>query len=297
MPDYRKLIDEEVWDFIDRTNACYPADTATRSVAEQREIYDAMCASFHAGYPEGTVARDERVAGVPVRIYNDDTPVRVVYFHGGGFVVGGLESHDDVCAEISSITGLQVVSVDYRLSPEHDHPAAFDDALAVTEWALGQGEAVLAGDSAGGTLSAAVSGRLGMAVKGQVMIYPGLGGNPDQGSYMEHADAPLLTRDDVKYYMGIRGGKERDASLNPLAGPFEGLPPAVAFAAECDPLYDDCFQYAEAVNAAGGKALAVHDKGLVHGHLRARHTSKRAGESFAAINAAITALSRGEFPA
>ena len=296
MPNYRKMIDEEVWGFIDGINACYPADTATRGVSEQRGLYNAMCERFRADRPADTVTRDTLIGDVATRTYNGETPVKIVYFHGGGFVVGGIESHDDVCAEIAAKTGLQLISVDYRLSPENGHPSAFNDALAVSEWVLGAGEAVLVGDSAGGTLAAAVSGRLGERIKGQVLIYPALGGNLGQGSYVEHAEAPLLTRDEVEYYMGVRGGEADDPTLNPLAGSFEGLPPTVAFAAECDPLRDDCFQYAEAIRSAGGRALAVNDHGLVHGHLRARHTSKRAGESFAAVNKAISDLSRGVFP-
>lgn len=159
--DYARLIDAETWAFIRETETWYPHETATFTIARQREVYDAMCRAFHRGYPEGIAARDEPLGGVPCRIYDPTRPgtVTIVYFHGGGLVVGGLESHDDVCAEICAGTGYRVVSADYRLCPEHRHPAAFDDALAVAYAAaarFGQ-PVVLAGDSQGGNLAATVA--------------------------------------------------------------------------------------------------------------------------------------------
>src|SRR3989338_3742320 len=158
-PDYQTLIDAETWAFIARTDACYPPDTASMGIADQRRIYDGMCRLFHQGYPAGIGAQDSLIAGVPCRSYAGEglakTGPKVLYLHGGGFVVGGLDSHDDVCAEICAETGLTVVAADYRLSPEHDHPAAFDDAMAV---ACSLGEPILlVGDSAGGNLAAAVA--------------------------------------------------------------------------------------------------------------------------------------------
>lgn len=302
MPDYSQLIDAPTWDFIRRTEASYPPDTATMTIAEQRAIYDRMCRVFFRGYPPGVTARDEVLAGVPCRIYPGDPP-RVVYLHGGGYVVGGLDSHDDVCAEIRAETGLTVVAVDYRLSPEHLHPAALQDALAVIRALLARGPVVLAGDSAGGNLAAAASHVLrseGLAPLGQVLIYPGLGGNLDQGSYLTHAHAPMLTRDDVLFYKDIRHGHappEGDATVAPLQdSDFSRLPPTVTFGAECDPLCDDALAYAAAITAAGGRAQAFLERGLVHGYLRARSTVPRAAASFTRITQAIAALARGDWP-
>ncbi|MDG1282175.1 MAG: alpha/beta hydrolase, partial [Pseudorhodobacter sp.] len=131
-PDYQKLIDPEIWSFIEETGRFYPENTATFPVEAQRDVYDRMCEAFRAPRPEGIVCQDETITGVPVRHYLPAVPRgMLVYFHGGGFVVGGLHSHDDVCAEIAAHCRLHVVSVDYRLAPEHVHPAAFDDALSV----------------------------------------------------------------------------------------------------------------------------------------------------------------------
>ncbi|HAV09976.1 MAG TPA: esterase [Rhodobacteraceae bacterium] len=297
--DYSARIDSETWQFIHRTDSFYPPETASFPIEKQRAIYDGMCREFFQGYPQGIVVADSLLAGVPCRHYQGPTPsaVRVVYFHGGGFVVGGLDSHDDICAEICARTGLSVTSADYRLSPEHKHPAAFEDALAVAQAALAQGPILLVGDSAGGTLAAAVAHRLRGApgLLGQVLIYPGLGGNIDAGSYLEHAHAPMLTRDDVLFYKTIRAPNglvpEGDPSWAPLCDTsFAGLPPTVAVAAECDPISDDARDYIAALQSAGVMAELIEEPGLVHGYLRARTTVARARESFTRIITRITQL-------
>ena len=299
-PDYQSLIDAATWDFIRATDACYPPDTASLGIAEQRAIYDRMCRAFHRGYPPGVTAQDHPLAGVPCRDFAGAGPV-VLYLHGGGFVVGGLESHDDVCAEICARTGLRVVCADYRLSPEHRHPAAFDDACAVARALLAEGPILLCGDSAGGNLCAAVSHALrGAAILGQVLIYPGLGGDPDRGSSLTHAHAPMLTRDDVLFYKNIRHGAPPpvgDATVSPLQdADFTRLPPTLAIAAQCDPLADDARDYAARLTAAGGRAVWVEEPGLVHGYLRARATVPRAAASFARITAALSAMAAGHWP-
>lgn len=173
-PDYASIIDTATWAFIRRTEAFYPPETAGFPVEEQRRIYDRMCAAFAHERPQGIVSRDAPVGGVPCRIYRGGPGPRVIYCHGGGFVVGGLHSHDDICAEICTMTKLEVVAVDYRLAPEHPHPAALDDVLAVI--AALPGELVLAGDSAGGCLVAASSHMLrDPRILGQVLVYPMLG--------------------------------------------------------------------------------------------------------------------------
>lgn len=304
--DYQTLIDAPTWSFIDRTNAAYPPDTATLTIADQRAIYDRMCRAFFRGYPPGVTAEDRVIAGVPCRIYPGGAGPTVVYLHGGGFVVGGLHSHDDVCAEIRAETGLTVISADYRLAPEHPHPAAFDDALAVVRATLADtaGAVLLCGDSAGGNLAAACAHALRghPRIAGMVLIYPGLGpgGERDKGSYLTHADAPMLSAADVDFYARIRhGGAEPppDASFAPLADhDFTGLPPTLAIAAECDPLADDAATYAARIVAAGGRAHAVTEPGLVHGYLRARASVPRAAASFARITATLAAFARGDWP-
>ena len=300
--DYTTLIDPATWAFIKATDEAYPPDAASYSIAEQRAVYDRMCRAFHRGYPPGVQAEDRAIAGVPCRIFAGSAPA-VLYLHGGGYVVGGLESHDDICADIRAETGLTVVCADYRLSPEHLHPAALKDTLAVARALARDGPILLAGDSAGGNLAAAAAHILrheDVRLLGQVLIYPGLGGNVDQGSYVAHAQAPMLTRDDVLFYAGIRHGgtaPKGDPTVTPLQDKnFSNLPPTVTFGAECDPLCDDARAYATAITEAGGRAHWVVEPGLIHAYLRARRTVPRAAASFARITAALSALAQGTWP-
>lgn len=304
-PDYSRLCDAETWAFIRKTESFYPADTASRSISEQRAVYDEMCAAFHRAPPPGVTSIDRPFGGVPCRLYEGPAVAGVaVYLHGGGFVVGGVHSHDDVCAEICGRAGLRVVSVDYRLAPEDRHPAAFVDALAATRAVVEAfGAVVLVGDSAGGSLAASVAHALRGtgAVRGVVLVYPGLGGDSDRGSYLTHAEAPMLSREDVLFYARTRHGGEP-----PVADPtaevlkdsdFSGLPPTFIVTAECDPLSDDGREYRDRIVAAGGVARWIQEPGLVHGYLRARHDVGRARESFARIVAAISDMAKGDFHA
>jgi acetyl esterase len=271
------------------------------TITDQRAIYDRMCRAFHRGHPAGVQVQDSRLGGVAARIYEAALASgTLIYLHGGGFVVGGLDSHDDVCAEICAATGLRVVSVDYRLAPEHRHPAGYDDALAATRAAHWEGPLLLAGDSAGGALAASVAHALRGRIGGVVLIYPCLGGDRSKGSYLTHAHAPMLTRDDVLFYGAVRhAGAEPDD--DPTAAvlhdtDFSGLPPMVTFSAECDPLADDGRDYRDAVRAAGGRADWVLERGLVHGYLRARVSVPRAAASFARMTGALAGLAAGRWP-
>ncbi|MCB1416238.1 MAG: alpha/beta hydrolase [Nitratireductor sp.] len=313
MTDYSQLLGPEITAFMARVDACYPADAVERSIAEQRDVYNAMCKVFHAGHPEGVTATDDALEmadghSIPIRRYTPPEAsgsALVIYYHGGGFVVGGLESHDDVCAEICAATGYPVISVDYRLAPEHVHPAHSDDAIAAFR-SLAEdhdGPMIVCGDSAGGTLSAAVCHALrgeARAPAGQVLIYPALGGDETRGSYVTHADAPGLTTADMKAYHALRSGGRAiagDPAFKPLTDTdFSGLPPTVMVSAECDPLNDDCRDYRDALRAAGGKAHWIEGKGLIHGFLRARHTAQPARRAFDAITGAVATLGRGEWP-
>ncbi|MFS4580337.1 alpha/beta hydrolase [Phaeobacter sp. C3_T13_0] len=308
--NYERLIDEETWAFIRRTGECYPDDAVDLSIEEQRKVYDAMAADFRAARPDVVTCEDLLVGAVPVRIYTAGEPgCTVMYCHGGGFVVGGLDSHDDVCAELCAQTGYRVVAVDYRLSPEHLHPAAFEDAWAVCQWVHDSfdGDMVLAGDSAGANLCAAVAqharGRIGGLV-GQVLIYGAFGGDINAGSYLEHAQAPMLTRDDILFYGNLRNPEGADDSfdvsdptLAPLAdSDFSNLPATVLVTADCDPVRDDSRHYRDKIMAAGGKAHWINEPGLVHGYLRARHSVGRARDSFERISVAVEALGQGLWP-
>lgn len=309
--DYSKLIDAETWAFIERTNSYYPPDTVDYTVQEQRAIYDRMCREFHSGYPAGVTAGtgpvEDPAGDVQCRVYRRDNPdnaAAVMYLHGGGFILGGLESHDDVCAEICAQTGFDVISVDYRLAPEHKHPAAFNDAMTVFRFLQTRPKPiVLCGDSAGGNLAAAVAhatrGQPNPPI-GQVLIYPGLGWNQSEGSYVTHADAPMLTKRDLDFYRAVRtsgGDLSKDYTFAPLRDPdMSGLPPTAIITAECDPLSSDGETYRDRIQEAGGRAWWQEEAGLVHGYLRARHSVAKARDSFTRIVNAVSFLGHQEWP-
>ena len=304
---YADLIDEQTWALIDATLACYPADADTKSIGEQRKLYNAMCQIFNAGRPSSVTSHDyamtqasgssDQIMLREYRLENTQAIAQVLYFHGGGFVMGDLESHDDVCAEICAQTGFLVTSVDYRLAPEHIYPAAFDDAFESFQEVIKRNDlpVILVGDSAGANLAASVAHRSRQSAVqaiGQLLIYPGLGGNDTQGTYLEHSNAPMLGTSDVVYYQDMITGGQKKVLEDPIFAPlkdsdFTGLPPTRVFTAQCDPLAGDGAAYCERIQAAGGVSSCTEEAGLVHGYLRARHSVKRAEDSFQRIVAGI----------
>jgi acetyl esterase len=304
--------DPEVLAYIERTNAFYPPDATDFSVAKNRAWYDRYAQEMRAARPAGVTAQDFSIpAGgperaIPCRRYRKagstaPADVTLFYLHGGGFILGGLESHDDACSGLCDVTGLEVVAVDYRLAPEHLHPAQGDDAEAAFLHLSAEGRRLIAaGDSAGGNLVAALCLRRkragGPMPIGQILIYPGLGGDVAKGSYVENAQAPMLTAKEGAYYFAARtGGRKRlecrDPDLMPLlAEDLTGLPPAYVITADIDPIRDDGREWVARLSAAGIQAHWRNEPQLVHGYLRARHMSRRAAESFAFICDAASRL-------
>lgn len=299
-----EITDPEILAFIERIAAFYPDGKASLTLAERRRQYDTMAAALRRPRPAALRVTDETAPGpagpVPVRRYlpPDSGLVTVLYFHGGGFVLGGLDSHDDVTAEIAARASCPVLAVDYRLCPEHIHPAAYDDALAATRAALAHGPVILAGDSAGGNLAAAVCLTLkGGDIRGQVLIYPTLGGDLlGLPSYEENAEAPMLTTRDMEYYRRTRAGgpvPDDDPTFFPFAAAdLSGLAPCFISSAEADPLRDDGPEYARRLTAAGVGARCAVEPQLPHGHLRARATSGRAAAAFDRVVEAIADFAR-----
>lgn len=284
------ITDPQVLNFIARTEAAYPAEANGATAADNRRYYDTMCAVFQGPRPPGLPVEDRPLGGVPCRIYGAETAVAVIYIHGGGFVVGGLDSHDDVCAEIADATGLQVVAVDYRLAPEHRWPAQIRDVEAV--WQALDRPAVVVGDSAGGNLAAALClSRQGQRQPlGQVLIYPGLGGDRSAPSYSVNAEAPMLRTVDLdSYKVALHGeGPITDPLAQPLRAPdLHGLAPAFIVSADVDPLRDDGRDYASRLSQAGVAADWRNEPELPHGYLRARRDCDRARRSFQSILVAI----------
>ncbi|AYG62758.1 alpha/beta hydrolase [Rhizobium jaguaris] len=279
--------------FMEICDSFYPPDAVTASIEQQRQWYDALCSRFDRPLPEGMRTQDDAVMGrIPVRRYPPRTirtSTCLLYLHGGGFVVGSLESHHAICAEIADHAGAELVSVDYRLAPEHRWPAQTDDCYGVLKSLLAEGKTVvLIGDSAGGNLAAGLAVRAKgeelSGIVGQILIYPALGGDLVSGSYEEMANAPGLTTADVGYYRSVLQAPAGDPVVEPLASSsFAGLPPAFITVAHFDPLRDDGRNYAARLAEAGVEVWFREEPQMVHAWLRARHMSDGARAGFRAI--------------
>ncbi|WP_457970791.1 alpha/beta hydrolase [Pseudomonas sp. R4-84] len=271
--------------FIDKTLSFTSPDD---SLAGSREAYSQMCRAFTPSRPSTLAVEDLQLAGVAIRAYHARVapPLAgwpcILYLHGGGWVVGDLDSHDFICMELAESLGVLVVAVDYRLAPEHPYPAGFEDCLAVwhhladVPFAIDPRRKALAGDSAGGNLAAALCLALRDAgqpqPRTQVLIYPALGGPAHLPSRQECFDAPLLSSSDLQRYdaMYLHGAAPTPYAAPLLADDLSGLAPAFVAVAQWDPLHDDGVLYHERLNVAGGVSVLYRGEGLVHGCLRAR---------------------------
>ncbi|WJH41575.1 alpha/beta hydrolase [Aliirhizobium terrae] len=290
-----------ILEFLEICSRFYPDDAVDAPISQQRAWYDALCAQFDQPLPAGMIFLDETLF-VPIRRYRPaiiTTDTVLLYLHGGGFVVGSLQSHDAICAEIAEFAGAELVSVDYRLAPEHVWPAQSDDCFGVLKQLVGAGrQVVVIGDSAGGNLAAGLALRARderlPGLVGQVLIYPALGGDLVSGSYSEMADAPGLTTADVAYYRAVLKAPADEPVAHPLlSDDLSDLPPAYITAAHFDPLRDDGKLYADRLREAGVMAAFRDEPQMVHAWLRARHMSPGAGEGFDALCVAIRDMAAG----
>lgn len=224
---------------------------------------------------------------VPVRLYRANTREKglsplLVYFHGGGWVLGGIESHDGLCRRLAAVSGCAVASVEYRLAPEHPFPAALDDAISalwgIAEMAddLGIDSARIGvgGDSAGGALAAVLAlearDRKGPALAFQLLLYPVCDMSMNMPSHSEFAEGYLLTRNTLKWFRRHYLGEAdpSDWRVSPLqAVDLHELPPALVLTAACDPLRDEGEAYARRLVEAGVPTTIWRVEGMLHGFL------------------------------
>jgi acetyl esterase len=281
-------LDPQVKELLDAMEAMGFEELHTLSVEEARERARSMIDP--EAFPEYDGRIEDRslpgpAGDIPVRVFTPagDGPFPVVvYFHGGGFVLGDLDTHEAGCRLLSKLSGAIVVSVDYRLAPEHKFPAAVEDCLAATRWA-GEHAAELngdperlavAGDSAGGNLATVVALRIrdegGPKLSGQLLIYP-VADHYDPGtpSYTSNAEGYFLTREGMKWFLDHyldAGVEEVHPHAAPLrAGDLSGLPPAYVITAEFDPLRDEGDRYAERLQQAGVDTVHRPCAGMIHG--------------------------------
>jgi len=265
---------------------------------------------------EMTEVRDLAFPGphgtVPIRLYRPrpvaDSPV-IVYFHGGGMIMGTLDSFDGLARNLAASCDAVVVSVEYRLAPEHRYPVANDEAYEAVRWVhehaaeldVDASRIAVAGDSAGGSLAAGAALRIrdegGPALVAQLLFYPGLERAVDRPSLAEFADGPLLTRADVAWMKELYLGPDPEADtaygVPALAEDLSGLPDAVVVTAEADPLRDGVEDYGRRLREAGVQTALLRYPGVCHGFLSRGSRQRRAGIAFAEIGA----LARAKFTA
>ena len=262
-------------------------------VARQR-LRDLPRRQFHPELRVQNRSIDGPAGPINIRIYwpptDHGTPPVLLFFHGGGFVVGDLDTHDGTCRQHAVGASAVVVSVEYRLAPEHPYPAAVDDAWAATRWVAEHGSEIgadadrlaVAGDSAGGTISAVIAQRardcadsadgVGVKLLFQLLWYPSTMWDPSLPSFTENADAAVLDRADIaafsRWYAGEIDLSDPPPGMAPgRAENLAGLPAAYIAVAGHDPLRDDGIRYGELLAAAGVPVEVDNAETLVHGYV------------------------------
>jgi acetyl esterase len=226
--------------------------------------------------------RDVLAGTIPCRLYRPSAQTNLgllVFFHGGGWVIGDLNSHDGVCRSLANKSGHAVLAVDYRLAPEHKFPAAFDDCATALQWAFNHASSLgidnsrmaVGGDSAGGNLAAAIALAEIVPLKFQMLIYPAVDMRMDSPSINENANAPILTKSVmtwfVNHYMGNDGDRSNIAASPMLASDdqLKRMPPALVITAQFDPLRDEGEAYGKRLVENGVSATITRYNGAFHG--------------------------------
>lgn len=259
-----------------------PLHTMTPSQARAMREAAARIAAARGQEPVAHV-QDAAIEGpggpLAVRSYTPESWTQgdpaLVYFHGGGWVLGNLDTHDGLCRALANASGFQVTAVDYRLAPEHPHPAALEDAWAATRWMVDQawGPVIVGGDSAGGHLATCVAARARdteVRLAAQLLVYPVTDlSRFDTTSYDTYADGYWLTRASMDWFRDhylAPGTDPRHPDVSPLLREdVGGMPPALVVAAECDVLRDEGRAYAERLRQAGCPVDYRHYAGVIHG--------------------------------
>lgn len=310
-------LDPQMKLLLDVLNAAGPLFLRAETPEQARDKMRALLEANPAQVPEIYRVEDRHIPGpagqVPIRIYTPQgriTPGALVFFHGGGWVLGDLDSHDALCRKLANGAGCVVVSVAYRLAPEHKFPAAAEDGFAAVKWAadnapeLGAepGRIAVGGDSAGGNLAAAAAmmarDRGGPPIRFQLLIYPATDAALDTHSEKEYAvDGLVLSRADMEWFWGHYLGSQADR-LNPYACPMRakslaGLPRALVITASHDPLRDEGEAYAKRLIEAGVSAACTRYDGVTHGFLSFADTLDQGKGAIAQAAAALSEALRG----
>jgi acetyl esterase len=276
---------------------------------EARAVYAKRCKEQWGALDEVHSVEDMDADGVPIRVYRpvetDEPSMALIYFHGGGWVTGSIETHDGPARAFAKRAGIVVISVDYRLAPEHPFPAAVDDAWAATSWVANHAEELkldpdrigVGGDSAGGTLAAVVARRSrdhAVPIALQLLLYPVTNSSADTPSYSLYSSGYGLTRDGMEWYWQQYLGEGGDGT-NPDASPAQltdlrRLPRAIVVTAEADVLRDEAEAYAQRLFLATVETEGYRYDGMVHGFMRMAGKVERANAAFDELAESITTM-------
>lgn len=266
--------------FSEQLEEPVPVASAEDRVIRTRDFPDANQTNMASTFLDSSGDNPD----IPIRIYKPLVPTgkgALVYFHGGGWVLGSLDSHDTVCRRLSGGAGITVISVDYRLAPETPFPGGLQDCYTATRWVANNADQLdidplciaVGGDSAGGNLAAAVAmlarDESWPTIRFQLLIYPVTDAKFDTASYRDNATGYLLTRKSMMWFWDHYVPSLTDR-LHPLASPlradtYAALPPALIQTAEYDPLRDEGEAYANALRSAGVQVQQTRYSGLIHG--------------------------------
>lgn len=245
---------------------------------------------------------------IPVRVYSPvaaggEAMPALVYYHGGGFVIGNIDSHDGLCRMMANEGNLRVISVDYRLAPEHKFPAAFDDALAALNWVeqnasnlgVDANRIAVGGDSAGGALAAEVAQHAKKGVvAAQMLLFPVTQIGAETSSLREFAVGYFLEKETLDWFYASylpEGADKNDTRLSPLrAKDVSGLPPAYIMLGGYDPLHDEGMQYADKLRAAGVKVQIADYSDMVHCFVYLQSVLPQAHEALASAAKAVAGM-------
>ena len=296
MPDGRGLADEGLVRWVSEVRRSLGPLCRKAGVQRLRAAAQARSASRPRG-PELTLVQDLRTdQGLAVRLYRPTLDLRptVLYLHGGGFVMGDLESHDGTCRRLARIADVTVLAVDYRLAPEHPGPAAVDDVVGTFVWArehlqeLGgdlEAGVALAGDSSGGALAVLAAVRLhagGMTPSGLLLAYPNADMTLRADSVAQEGHGWGLETDDLRWFVEQWlpfPDRCDDPQVSPAHADLTGLPPTLLATAEHDPLRDEGNALVQQLRDVGVEVQHVPHAGLVHGFLGLGHVSEAAAEA------------------
>lgn len=258
------------------------APIETQSPDEVRALFSSTALPSEEQVAE---IRNVDAGGIPARLYRPRTDLELglfVYFHGGGWVIGDLETHDDVCRAIANRSGHAVLSVDYRLAPEFPFPTPLNDCLAATRWAFDHANELgcdpnriaIGGDSAGGNLAIVVSMETDVPLRSLVLIYPGTDATQQHRSHEENSEGPILTKATMTWFFGhylANGSSKTDPRVSPhfaSDAALAKLPPTLVITAEFDPLRDEGEAFAARLSSLGVPTSCVRYAGQIHDFIR-----------------------------